>query len=95
MPLVLIAIVAALNVEKIGRRKLFLISNAGMLFAYILWTVGAGVNANNPSNRNAANLVMAAVFICVFFDLDPPKSFPLRQQARAVSPSHLLPPNPQ
>lgn len=30
-------------------------------------------------------LVMAAVFICVFFDLDPPKSFPLRQQAREVS----------
>ncbi|KAG9083020.1 hypothetical protein FS749_006366 [Ceratobasidium sp. UAMH 11750] len=58
-----IAIVAALYVEKIGRRKLFLTSNAGMLFAYILWTVGAGVNANNPSNRSAANLVMAAVFI--------------------------------
>lgn len=27
-------------------------------------------------------MVMAAVFICVFFDVDPPKSFPLRQQAR-------------
>lgn len=27
-------------------------------------------------------LVMAAVFICVFFDVDPPKSFSLRQQAR-------------
>ena len=27
-------------------------------------------------------LIMAAVFICVFFDLDPPKSFPLRQKAR-------------
>ena len=26
-------------------------------------------------------LIMAAVFACVFFDLDPPKSFPLRQQA--------------
>ncbi|KAK3711577.1 hypothetical protein LTR37_009568 [Vermiconidia calcicola] len=26
-------------------------------------------------------LVMAAVFTCVFFDVDPPKSFPLRQQA--------------
>lgn len=28
---------------------------------------------------------MAAVFICVFFDLDPPKSFPLRQKARAAT----------
>ncbi|EME48559.1 hypothetical protein DOTSEDRAFT_67567 [Dothistroma septosporum NZE10] len=27
-------------------------------------------------------LIMAAVFICVFFDLDPPKSFLLRQKAR-------------
>ncbi|KAM3418478.1 hypothetical protein BST61_g4460 [Cercospora zeina] len=27
-------------------------------------------------------LIMAAVFICVFFDLDPPKSFPLRVKAR-------------
>ncbi|WPH04110.1 putative hem peroxidase superfamily, hem peroxidase, animal-type, cytochrome P450 superfamily [Acrodontium crateriforme] len=26
-------------------------------------------------------LVMAAVFICVFFDMDPPKSFPLRLKA--------------
>lgn len=30
-------------------------------------------------------LVMAAVFICVFFDLDPPKSFPLRQQAHEAT----------
>jgi len=59
----MIAITAALFVERIGRRKLFLVSNAGMLFAYILWTTGAGVNASNPSNRSAANLVMAAVFI--------------------------------
>ncbi|EMC94912.1 hypothetical protein BAUCODRAFT_518221 [Baudoinia panamericana UAMH 10762] len=30
-------------------------------------------------------LITAAVFICVFFDVDPPKSFPLRQQARAAT----------
>lgn len=59
----IIATTASLFVEKIGRRKLFLTSNAGMLFAYVLWTTGAGVNANNPSNRNAANLVMAAIFV--------------------------------
>ncbi|CAE6440914.1 unnamed protein product [Rhizoctonia solani] len=59
----IIATTASLFVEKIGRRKLFLISNAGMLFAYVLWTTGAGVNANNTSNKNAANLVMAAIFI--------------------------------
>ncbi|KJX94810.1 fatty acid oxygenase like protein [Zymoseptoria brevis] len=32
-------------------------------------------------------LIMAAVFTCVFFDLDPPKSFPLRQKARAATQS--------
>ena len=30
-------------------------------------------------------LVMAAVFICVFFDLDPAESFPLRQKAYAAT----------
>ncbi|QRW22703.1 Sugar (and other) transporter [Rhizoctonia solani] len=62
-PVIIIATTASLFVEKIGRRKLFLTSNAGMLFAYVLWTTGAGVNANNTSNRNAANLVMASIFI--------------------------------
>ncbi|KAL1305155.1 hypothetical protein AAFC00_002079 [Neodothiora populina] len=30
-------------------------------------------------------LVMAAVFICVFFDVDPPSSFPLRQAAHEAT----------
>lgn len=30
-------------------------------------------------------LIMAAVFICVFFDLDPANSFPLRQKAHTVT----------
>ena len=30
-------------------------------------------------------LVMALVFTCVFYDLDPPKSFPLRQAARQAT----------
>jgi hypothetical protein len=29
-------------------------------------------------------LIMSAIFICIFFDVDPAKSFPLRQQARDV-----------
>ncbi|KDN42656.1 hypothetical protein RSAG8_06613, partial [Rhizoctonia solani AG-8 WAC10335] len=59
----IVATTASLFVEKVGRRKMFLTSNAGMLFAYVLWTTGAGVNANDNSNKNAANLVMAAIFI--------------------------------
>nr|POE46917.1 psi-producing oxygenase a [Quercus suber] len=30
-------------------------------------------------------LIMAAVFICIFFDVDPPKSFNLRQQAHEAT----------
>jgi len=59
----MIATTASLFVERIGRRPLFLISTAGMLFAYVLWTIGAGINAKTPSNRASANLVMASIFI--------------------------------
>lgn len=37
-------------------------------------------------------LVMAAVFTAAFFDVDPTKSFPLRQQAREVITPNLYPP---
>lgn len=30
-------------------------------------------------------LIMSAIFICIFFDVDPARSFPLRQQAREVT----------
>ena len=30
-------------------------------------------------------MVMALIFICIFFDLDPAKSFPLRMAGRAVT----------
>lgn len=30
-------------------------------------------------------MVLAVIFVCIFFDLDPAKSFPLRQAARAVT----------
>ena len=30
-------------------------------------------------------MVMAIIFVCIFFDLDPAKSFPLRLSARAVT----------
>lgn len=30
-------------------------------------------------------MIMAVIFTCIFFDLDPAKSFPLRQAARAVA----------
>lgn len=30
-------------------------------------------------------MIMAAVFACIFFDMDPAKSFPLRQAAQAAA----------
>lgn len=30
-------------------------------------------------------MIMAVIFTCIFFDLDPAKSFPLRHAARAVA----------
>lgn len=30
-------------------------------------------------------MIFAAIFTCIFFDLDPVKSFPLRQSSRAVA----------
>ncbi len=30
-------------------------------------------------------MVLAVIFVCIFFDLDPAKSFPLRHAARAVA----------
>lgn len=54
----------ALAVDKVGRRKLWLSSAGGMLFAYTLWTIGSGVYANSgQTNKSAGTLVLAMIFI--------------------------------
>ncbi|KAI9706373.1 MAG: hypothetical protein M1836_003378 [Candelina mexicana] len=44
--------------------------------------------ANNPRgvySEHELYMVMSLVFICIFFDLDPAKSFPMRQAAKIVT----------
>ncbi|KAI0886966.1 general substrate transporter [Annulohypoxylon maeteangense] len=56
----------ALMVDRIGRRKLFLISTAGMLCSYVAWT---GLTSAFVTNRNEGmgRAVVAFIFICYFF----------------------------
>ncbi|KAG8818549.1 hypothetical protein FRC17_010793, partial [Serendipita sp. 399] len=49
-----VAITAALLVDKIGRRPLFLTSNAGMLVTFGMWTLAAAL-FNTRMDRGAAN----------------------------------------
>jgi hypothetical protein len=63
------AIGAALLVDKIGRRTLFLISNAGMVVAFTVWTVTAALYAKDGS-RGAANATIALIFVYYsFYDI--------------------------
>ncbi|KAF6805297.1 lactose permease [Colletotrichum musicola] len=56
----------AMMVDRIGRRKLFLISTAGMLVCYIVWTVLTSVFTRTRDER-AGYTVVAFIFIYYFF----------------------------
>ncbi|OBT64500.1 hypothetical protein VE03_05365 [Pseudogymnoascus sp. 23342-1-I1] len=61
------AVVAgALMVNRIGRRKLFLISTGGMLSSYIVWTILTSLFTTTP-NKNLGKTVLAIIFIYEFF----------------------------
>jgi len=63
------AIMAALYVERFGRRKLFLISNTGMLFAWSIWTALAATYTIHH-NIEAGKAVVAFIFIYyTFYDI--------------------------
>ena len=56
-------------VDRIGRRKLFLVSTAGMLASFVVWTV-CSAEFNERGNRAAANAVVAMIFVYyVFYNL--------------------------
>ena len=58
------AVIWALSIDHIGRRKIFLTGMAGMFFALITLTSATGVNENiNFSNRGLANTSVAMIFI--------------------------------
>jgi hypothetical protein len=53
-------------VDKLGRRRLFLISTAGMLVAFIVWTI-CSARYDEAGNRAAANSVIAMIYIYYLF----------------------------
>ncbi|KAK2597881.1 hypothetical protein N8I77_012636 [Diaporthe amygdali] len=59
---------AALLVDRLGRRTLFLWSTVGMLLSYIIWTACSAVNQETGS-KPAGIIVIVCVFV-VFFHYD-------------------------
>src|SRR5687768_15682789 len=79
-----ISIAAALSVDKVGRRPLFLVAISGMVFAFVLWTISGGVYENSEyecendagepatcySNTGAGYAQIAFVWLFgVFYDI--------------------------
>ena len=62
----IVAITMCFFVDKIGRRKLFLISTTGMLIAFVVWTICSARYAI-AGNRAAANAVVGMIYIYYFF----------------------------
>ncbi|KAG9037811.1 hypothetical protein FRB95_004098 [Tulasnella sp. JGI-2019a] len=63
------AIGSAFFIDRIGRRRLFLISNAGMLFVFIFWTVASALFAEHAS-KIAANATIVMIFLYYgFYDI--------------------------
>ena len=55
-------------VDRIGRRRLFLISTTGMMFSYMSWTIAAGLYAkSNNTDDNAGRAVLGVIFFYYFF----------------------------
>jgi sugar porter (SP) family MFS transporter len=58
----LLATIASFFVERIGRRPLFIISTAGMLIAFILWTTFAALYTTHQTNGYAIG-VLVSIFL--------------------------------
>lgn len=59
------ALMAAVLVDRLGRRTLFLWSSVGMLASYIVWTACSAVNANTGS-KPAGIVVVVCLFVYYF-----------------------------
>ncbi|MCJ1385226.1 hypothetical protein MMC17_008347 [Xylographa soralifera] len=65
----IVALTMCFFVDKIGRRKLFLTSTAGMLGAFIVWTICSAIQ-QNTGNTHAATAVVVMIFLYyVFYNL--------------------------
>ncbi|KAJ7139463.1 general substrate transporter [Mycena epipterygia] len=61
-----VAVGASFLVDYMGRRTLFIISNSGMLFAFILWSTSEAI-FNNLHKTAAAKATIPIIFIFYFF----------------------------
>ena len=59
------ALMAAVLVDRLGRRTLFLWSSVGMLVSYIVWTACSALNSENRS-RTAGIIVVVCLFVYYF-----------------------------
>lgn len=65
-----VAIIAAMLCERLGRRLLFITSTAGMLVSFVAWTICASLIAQNPDNLAAGRAVLALIFFFYgFYDI--------------------------
>ena len=62
----IVAVTMCFVVDKIGRRKLFLISTGGMLGAFIVWTI-CSARQDETKSAAAGNAVIAMIFIYYIF----------------------------
>ncbi|KAL3465005.1 major facilitator superfamily domain-containing protein [Aspergillus heterothallicus] len=62
----IVALTMCFFVDKIGRRKLFLISTAGMLVEFVVWTI-CSARYDTAGNTTAANSVIAMIYVYYLF----------------------------
>ncbi|KAF1849075.1 general substrate transporter [Cucurbitaria berberidis CBS 394.84] len=87
------AVSAALLVDRLGRRTLFIWSGIGMLVSYIIWTACSAVNAEQ-NNKTAGYVVVVCLF-AFFFHYDiaytpllmsyPTEIFPYSLRSKGMS----------
>jgi len=63
------AFTSALFVERVGRRKLFLASNIGMLAAFVVWTITSALFQETGSKVAANMTVVTIFFYYAFYDI--------------------------
>ncbi|KAJ7707692.1 general substrate transporter [Mycena rosella] len=63
-----IAVLASFAVDRLGRRTLFIISNSGMLFAFILWSISEAIF--NSLHKTAAAKATIPIIFCFYFFYD-------------------------
>jgi sugar porter (SP) family MFS transporter len=58
-----VAVIASLFVDRVGRRPLFIVSTAAMFIAFILWTAFAALYTTHKTDGYAIG-VLVAIFLC-------------------------------